>query len=86
MGLNRYGKQNGATEDSRRRGHGTLTPKGVWRELRLTVEGTQIFAVIDGAEVAKVSNARWADGLVGVGAGFHDALYKSLAVGPVVGE
>jgi len=67
-------------------GTGTLTPKGVWRELRLSVEGTQIVAAIDGAEVAKVSNARWADGLVGVGAGFHDALYKSLAVGPVVGE
>ena len=58
----------------------TGSPRGVWRELRLTVVGNSVSSSIDGAEVGQGTDTTWAEGLAGVASGFHNASFRALRI------
>ena len=58
----------------------TSSPRGVWRELRLTVVGNSVSGSIDGVVAGRGNNTAWADGLAGVGSGFHNASFRALRI------
>jgi hypothetical protein len=56
------------------------SPRGVWRELRLTMMGSVVSASIDGVEVGRGTDSTWANGLAGVASGFHNASFRAFHV------
>jgi len=57
-----------------------LSPRGNFRDLTLTLDGSIIRGSVDGKVIASVEDNTWQTGLVGVGSAFEDASFRSLAV------
>lgn len=59
---------------------------GEWRELAMSVAGSQISASIDGIPVGHASSSEWPSGLAGLGCGWHAAHFATLGVSRAAGE
>jgi len=59
--------------------NGTAELSG-WTQLELTLAGKTVSAAIDGKTVARVEDGTFADGLAGLGSGWHAGWFSSFAV------
>ena len=59
--------------------NGTAELSG-WTQLELTLAGKTVSAAIDGKTVARVEDGTFADGLAGLGSGWHSSWFSSFAV------